>query len=153
MPLALTVDVREALVREARAALPRECVGLVVGPRPGLGDAIVPLSNVAASDDAFAVDPLVHATTRRAIRAAGRVVVGLYHSHAHASAALSRRDRAALVVDGAPLFPDECALVLGPVADESALHVRAAEWSREGFVDCPITWISGGATIGSLRSA
>lgn len=117
-----------------------------------MGDGITPLQNRALDDDAFAVDPVEHATTRRAIRAEGRVVVALYHSHPHGHATLSRRDQAFLVVDGAPLFPDEWAIVVAPSAD-AEVALRAFTWAVGGFQECPIAWISGGAPIGTSRSA
>jgi len=74
-----------------RAALPRECCGLLVG-RSGHIMAALPIPNVAAGDEAFEIDGLTCMQTERLIRRAGLELLGYYHSHPHGRPAASRED-------------------------------------------------------------
>jgi len=67
---------------EARAALPREACGFLVGT-PG-GDEIldaVPSRNLADDPETFLIDTARHLKLQRRLRSGGQAVIGIYHSH------------------------------------------------------------------------
>lgn len=72
------------ILREADAALPRECCGLIEGTRLGCHyriAAIYPARNIAEQIDRFSIDPAdLFAASRRA-RSHGLGIIGCYHSH------------------------------------------------------------------------
>lgn len=70
--------------REARAAFPRECCGLIEGTRVGgtiTANMIHPTRNAADEPDRFEVDPADQFRILREARARGTDIVGCYHSH------------------------------------------------------------------------
>ena len=88
----LTRAVREAIVGHARASLPDECCGLLVGAN-GLIDECVPSPNVDPSPATrFRLDPAVHVRTIRRLRGTPRTIAGCYHSHPATAAVPSPRD-------------------------------------------------------------
>ena len=101
--LALAPDLRAQIEREARAAFPRECCGLIEGARDGdvlRALALHPSSNLAPEPDRFAIDPALHIALRRALRGTDRALIGCYHSHPNGFAEPSPRDRECLASDG-----------------------------------------------------
>jgi proteasome lid subunit RPN8/RPN11 len=79
------------IVAHARADAPLECCGLLVGA----GDTVeraVPARNLLASRTRFLIDPASHFDAIRSARAAGRAVIGAYHSHPAGGATPSPRD-------------------------------------------------------------
>jgi proteasome lid subunit RPN8/RPN11 len=94
--LLLPLPLRAQLAREARAAFPRECCGLIEGARDG-DDARVtalhPTRNLAEESDRFEIDPAEHIRLLRALRGSGRGIVGCYHSHPNGRPEMSPRDR------------------------------------------------------------
>ncbi|HTQ12750.1 MAG TPA: M67 family metallopeptidase [Rhizomicrobium sp.] len=93
--LGLSAGLRDALAREARAAWPRECCGLIEGVREGEGWralALHPTANIAGAPERFEIDPAAHVRLLRALRGTGRDVIGCYHSHPDGVAAPSARD-------------------------------------------------------------
>jgi proteasome lid subunit RPN8/RPN11 len=93
--LFLAAVLREQLEREARAAFPRECCGLIEGRREGdaiRAVALHPTRNLSAGDDSFEIDPAGHIALTRALRGTGRQIVGCYHSHPNGRAEPSGRD-------------------------------------------------------------
>ncbi|HWA89692.1 MAG TPA: M67 family metallopeptidase [Rhizomicrobium sp.] len=87
----LDATLRDAILREARAAVPRECCGLLEGD--GWGDdarivAIHPSRNLADADDRFEIDPALQFRLMRE----GRRIVGCYHSHPNGVTVPSPRD-------------------------------------------------------------
>ena len=93
--LILSGDLREQIRDEARAALPRECCGLIEGIRePGTIRAVAlhPAANLARGDDRFEIDPVEQFRLMHALRGTGREIVGCYHSHPSGPAAPSPRD-------------------------------------------------------------
>ena len=93
---ALPVTLREFIGREARAAFPRECCGLLEGLRQGdavQATAAHPVCNLAKEPDRFELDPSEHFRLLRALRGTSREIVGCYHSHPNGRAELSARDR------------------------------------------------------------
>ena len=101
--LALPTTLRAQIAREARAAFPRECCGLIEGLRDGAAvrvTALHPTRNLAPEPDRFEIDPAEHIRLSRALREAGRGIVGCYHSHPGGRAEPSPRDRAGASEDG-----------------------------------------------------
>jgi proteasome lid subunit RPN8/RPN11 len=98
-PVRLQFSARQAdtLRREAVAAYPHECCGLLVGE--GAGDVLV-TDVVAATNTAgnpsrrFTIDPQAHFDLLRTARGNGRRVVGHYHSHPDGGATPSPHDLA-----------------------------------------------------------
>lgn len=81
----------------AAAAYPCEACGLLGGTRLARGvhlDVYLPQNNRAAQRHRFALDPLaiLHADAR--LRASGRALLGVFHSHPDRSATPSAADRA-----------------------------------------------------------
>jgi proteasome lid subunit RPN8/RPN11 len=101
----------DALIQHARADVPRECCGLLIG-QPGLVERIAPAANVRASEVSYLIDPRDHFAAIRAARAEGLSVIGGYHSHPRSEALPSATDLAEsageefLYVIAAPAFRD-----------------------------------------------
>jgi proteasome lid subunit RPN8/RPN11 len=84
----LAPDLREQIQREARAALPRECCGLIEGVRSGdlvCATVLHPTRNIAGETDRFEIDPVDHFSILRAARIKNTEIVGCYHSHPNGS--------------------------------------------------------------------
>lgn len=84
-------SVLEQVLDHARAALPLECCGLLLGR----GDAIVgarAAANELASPVAYRIDPRDYIAAVRAARDGGLDVVGAYHSHPRGAAVPSATD-------------------------------------------------------------
>ncbi len=85
------------IAAEARAALPRECCGLLEGARAGEAvrvAAVHPTRNLSEEADRFAIDPAEQFALLRRLRGTGREIVGCYHSHPNGRAEPSPRDLA-----------------------------------------------------------
>ena len=108
-PGILPPDVAETLRREAEAAWPRECCGLLLGgasTRESLSPAhivaIAPSRNVARDPwRHFEIDPVTLIAAHRTARAGGPPVLGYYHSHPTGVAVPSAIDQAEAPGDGA----------------------------------------------------
>jgi proteasome lid subunit RPN8/RPN11 len=82
--LALAAALRGQLEREAQAAFPRECCGLIegmIGLSKGDAAALHPTPNIASEPDRFEIDPAAHIALLRRLRGTGRAIIGCYHSH------------------------------------------------------------------------
>jgi proteasome lid subunit RPN8/RPN11 len=113
-----------AVVQHARAALPRECCGLLVG-RSGHIMAALPIPNVAAGDEAFEIDGLTCMQTERLIRRAGLELLGYYHSHPHGRPVASREDHSgALWAE----LPPRLRLIVTPRGLWTLYFTTAAGW-------------------------
>ena len=100
MIIRISSGVFESLRREAAAAFPRECCGLVTG-KPGLIEAVVPAGNVSPHPETgFEIDPGTLMRTHREVRETQRHVIGHYHSHPDGSAQPSLRDAARATHNG-----------------------------------------------------
>jgi desampylase len=94
--LFLLPALRDRIVVEARAAVPRECCGLIEGTCEGdmaRALAIHPVRNLARESDRFELDPAEHFRLLRELRGTGREIIGCYHSHPNGWPELSARDR------------------------------------------------------------
>jgi proteasome lid subunit RPN8/RPN11 len=78
--LRITKAAVDAIVAHAREAAPDECCGLLIGSPTRIEQAHR-ARNLHASPSRFLIDPQDHFAAIRAARAAGRAVVGVYHSH------------------------------------------------------------------------
>ena len=93
--LILAPELRAQILREAKAALPRECCGLIEGVRDGAvvrATALHPARNLSVEADRFEIDPADHFAALRAARAGSHEIVGCYHSHPNGKPAPSPRD-------------------------------------------------------------
>ena len=94
---------RERIGQEVRAALPRECCGLLVGARQGEMLRVLyhrSTRNLATEPDRFEIDPSAHVALARALRGTGRAILGCYHSHPNSAAEPSARDLAGSSEEG-----------------------------------------------------
>jgi proteasome lid subunit RPN8/RPN11 len=101
--LILDWRLRAQLEREARAAFPRECCGLLEGVCDADSLRVIALRqtrNVAVAPDQFEIDPAEHFRVLRAARANEVKIVGCYHSHPNGDANPSARDRAGASEEG-----------------------------------------------------
>ena len=81
----------EAMFDHARRDRPNECCGLLIGTSHAIERA-EPARNLRSSPTRYLVDPADHCRALREARAAGRRVVGVYHSHPHGPARPSATD-------------------------------------------------------------
>jgi proteasome lid subunit RPN8/RPN11 len=81
----------DAMIRHARAELPRECCGLLVAESGRVVEA-VPARNVDESPTRYRVDPRDHFALIRRLRGTGRDILGAYHSHPNGPARPSASD-------------------------------------------------------------
>ena len=107
----------DAIVAHARAALPLECCGLLVGTADTVEEA-VPARNLKASATRYEVDPADHFALIRRVRHEGRAIVGAYHSHPSTAAAPSQTDIA-------EAHDDELMHVIVSLRDQPRTEVRA----------------------------
>jgi proteasome lid subunit RPN8/RPN11 len=94
--LILGGGLRAQIETQARATFPRECCGLVEGIRSRdfiEASTIHATRNLAPEADRFEIDPAEHIRLLRGARAAGREIVGCYHSHPNGRSDPSARDR------------------------------------------------------------
>ncbi len=116
MAIHLTTAQIEQMTREARAADPDECCGILVGRREGERVTVTglePAANVWEGDrqSRFLLEPRVHLRVQRECRAAGLEIVGFYHSHPHGPAVPSR-------FDAKMAWPDHSYVILSLPGDE-----------------------------------
>ena len=93
--LILAPELRAQVLREARAASPRECCGLIEGVRDGAvvrATVLHPARNLSPKAERFEIDPADHFQALRTARARGHDIVGCYHSHPNGKAEPSPRD-------------------------------------------------------------
>jgi proteasome lid subunit RPN8/RPN11 len=95
MMLALPQALRDQLERDASAAAPRECCGLIEGTSSTeqiRAEALHPTRNLAFEPDSFAIDPVEQFRLLRVLRGSGRDLIGCYHSHPNGRATPSQKD-------------------------------------------------------------
>jgi len=117
--------VRRVIFDHCRRCYPEEACGLLAGDGRGGVVAAYPTANVDHSRDRFTVDPVEHFEAWRHAEAAGRELVGVYHSHPASVAVPSEHD-----VSGA-LDPAWLYLIVGPMDGEPELR---AFWITGGVV-------------------
>lgn len=100
MTLAIASTALAAMLDHARAAAPDEACGILFGAADSVA-AAEPARNVAAHPARnFEIEPAALLRAHRDARAAGRQVVGWYHSHPDGLATPSATDAARAVEDG-----------------------------------------------------
>lgn len=100
MHIEVARDVIAQLDREARAAHPLECCGILLG-EGGYITALLPAVNVHPEPETqFEIDPQALIDAHRAARKGGPQVVGYYHSHPAGTAYPSATDRRLAASDG-----------------------------------------------------
>ena len=95
MKLILPAALEAEIARQAAAAFPRECCGLIQGTRSGESFRVTrihPGRNLAKAPDRFEIDPVDHIAAMKAARAQGADIIGCYHSHPNGEARPSRHD-------------------------------------------------------------
>lgn len=116
--LTLTPDVLNACKREALRAYPREGCGFLLGPRMGIADEFVAVSNIQdtlhakdperyprTAQTAYAIDPKQQDEIFKNAKLRRREVTGIFHSHPDHDAYFSAEDRAMAAPWGEPLLP------------------------------------------------
>ncbi len=122
----ITRTVLDEVLAAARAALPRECCGLLIG-RAGRVIRSAAIENVARSPTRFEMDPLGQARAERAALDAGAEVVGVYHSHPIGDPAPSAADRDGILWHDLPPFLH---LIVTPDGRWAAFDSHGGAWSR-----------------------
>jgi len=102
--LILPPTLADQIMREARAAHPAECCGLIEG-RIEAGTvaralACHPTRNLAQNPDRFEIDPAAHIALLRALRGTDRRLIGCYHSHPNGRPEPSAHDLGGAAEDG-----------------------------------------------------
>ena len=90
------------LEREALAAFPAECCGLIEGvPGELTVTALHPAQNQAEDTSCrFAIDPALQFSLLRKLKGSRRAIIGCYHSHPNGRAEPSPRDAAGASEEG-----------------------------------------------------
>ena len=83
--------VLDRMMEHARATLPNEACGLLVG-RNGQAGRFIPTENTLRSETEYEIDPAFLAATFRLLRDSGEELVGIFHSHPKGPARPSNRD-------------------------------------------------------------
>lgn len=141
----------DRLLRHGEAAYPEEACGLLVGGEDGHVLEAVPVTNAAAkmraerpdeftrsAEDGYVMDPKEQLTVDRAAAAAGRTVLGVYHSHPDVGAYFSAEDkRRALPFPDMPLYP---AWIVADVRKGKAHGATLFVWDadKNDFLEQPI---------------
>jgi proteasome lid subunit RPN8/RPN11 len=129
----LRANHRAQLEKEARAAFPRECCGLIEGRRDGDNLEVLalhPCRNLANGNDAFEIDPAEQFKLMRSLRGTERAIIGCYHSHQNGRPEPSPRDLAGANEDGF--------LWLIAAIGDNKPGIGAHLWQAGRFVPVPI---------------
>ena len=95
--LKLRQDDVDALRRQAEAAYPHECCGVLLGTRAGDGREVRRIvacrnARVDSPHNRYSIDPVELIRIQKDARAAGLEIVGIYHSHPDHTAQWSATD-------------------------------------------------------------
>ena len=112
------------LLAHAKAEAPRECCGLLLGAG-GLIDENVRTRNLSPSPARYRVDPEAHFAAIRRTRAAGRAILGAYHSHPAGPAEPSPTD----LTEAA--YPEFVYVIVGLAAGEDVRGWRIRDGRAE----------------------
>ncbi|MDL2336166.1 MAG: M67 family metallopeptidase [Chloroflexota bacterium] len=116
--LRLTAELHDQIVAAARAALPNEAVGLLVGA--GAPERYIATRNASASPYRYSIDPAEQLAAWTELEARGESVLAIVHSHVRSGAEPSATD-----VELA-YFPESLYLIVS-LADPAQPDIRA--WS------------------------
>ena len=123
----LTAALLQEIVDAARAALPNEAVGLLVGTAGP--ERYIPMRNASASPFRYSIDPDEQLRVWTELDAGGESVWSIVHSHVNSAAEPSKTD-----VELA-FFP-ESAYIICSLANPEAPDIRA--WSISAGICSPI---------------
>jgi proteasome lid subunit RPN8/RPN11 len=121
--------VAAAMVAHACEAAPVECCGLLIGDDDRVTRAIRARNIAADPTRRYLVDPRDHLAAIRDARAAGRQVIGAYHSHPHSAPIPSSTDEA----EG---FAHFVFLIVGLAG--ASPELRAWTWVNGNFAVVPL---------------
>jgi proteasome lid subunit RPN8/RPN11 len=133
--LVVRPDVFLALQREAEAALPLECCGLLAGAASVI-ETILPVRNTADNGESqYEMDPAEMWAARRRATLGGLDVLGFYHSHPRTSPVPSSydidrayySDAVYLIAGLSPGFMVRAFRITGGCASEIHLEIEPAE--------------------------
>jgi proteasome lid subunit RPN8/RPN11 len=150
MRLALSVTLPAALqdqiAREARAAFPGECCGLIEGLRSAdhfQATRLHPSRNRSDANDRFALDAADHVAAQIAARINGHALIGCYHSHPNGKPEPSSRDH-----EGAS---EEGFLWLIAATDGEEYRLACFVYREPGFEDVPMSALGADLVTSSLK--
>lgn len=132
MSLGLSSDQMAFLAREANAALPNECCGLIEGVRGELRVVrFHPSHNLSPRpNESFEIDPALQISLMRALRGTECGIVGCYHSHPGGACEPSAHDAA-----GAS---EESFLWLIVSPEDGQTKIGAYIWKAGAFARLPL---------------
>src|SRR5262245_33419036 len=90
MDLTLAPGILELVLQHAKAAVPNEACGLLVGRNTA--DRFIPVKNVSPSAAEYEMDPAELIAALRGLRDTGEKLLAIFHSHPHGPAAPSKTD-------------------------------------------------------------
>jgi proteasome lid subunit RPN8/RPN11 len=128
--LRLTASLRDEIVAAARAALPNEAVGLLVGSAGP--ERYIAMANAAASPYRYSIDPAEQLRVWTELDARGESVWSIVHSHVRSPAEPSATD-----VELA-YFPESLYLIVS-LADPDLPDVRAWSIVRGTVTEDPLS--------------
>lgn len=131
LTVAVGAAVLDVVLDHARATLPDECCGLLLGE----GDCVRaawPARNELASPTRYRVDPRDYLAAARFARASRLDVIGAYHSHPSSAAIPSRTDLAESAGD------TFIYLIAGRIAEAGARELRAYRFAGGNFHELQI---------------
>lgn len=141
----------DRLLRHGESTYPEEACGFLVADEGGHILEAVPVKNAAAAmklerpdeftrsaEDGYVMDPKEQLAVERAADAAGRTVLGVYHSHPDVGAYFSSEDRRrALPFPDLPLYPS---WIVADVRKGKAHGAKLFVWdaARNDFFEQPL---------------
>jgi proteasome lid subunit RPN8/RPN11 len=93
MKLRVRQQIIDRMIAHARADLPNECCGLLLGVGDLVHDAVA-ARNLRRSPTRYEIDPADHISAIRRARQSGQSVLGAYHSHPRGPSIPSATDAA-----------------------------------------------------------
>ncbi len=142
----------DAILAHGEKTWPQECCGFLVGAESGAIEEVVAITNAAekmkaerpdeftrTAEMGYVMDPQEQLRAMRSAETRGKVVRGIYHSHADVGSYFSAEDKRRALFDGAPMFPDAIYVVADVKAREGK-GAKAFVWSAAArdFVEEPI---------------
>ena len=136
MSLRLMNSQVEQMIREARAAAPDECCGILTGRRERervMVSTLEPAANVWDGDrrSRFLLEPRTHLRVQRECRAAGLEIVGFYHSHPDSPPVPSLFDREMA-------WPDHAYVIVSLSGPEPSLRTWRLTPGGDRFEEQPL---------------
>jgi [CysO sulfur-carrier protein]-S-L-cysteine hydrolase len=123
----------ETIVSHARAEMPAECCGMLIGSGTSI-DKALRAKNIAPGPTRFLIDPGDHIDARRAARDDGLEVLGFYHSHPRSRAWPSPTD----VAEAA--YPESVHLIVS--LEGGAAETRLFRIAQGSAIELPLEFIS-----------